>query len=229
MQQAPQGKVERTQTIENLLYSDTGYMGKVYRAVKDGLTVQQIAKLTPKGTPSSAEKFIHAIRILLGDEPYDTPNKNDAHSQAYYKARKWVELPGLNDTEKKRLRGITNHVGAVRELKRKHPEAPGIYVYTYPIYLSNPIDNETGKTLFKIGRSDNVPERLESQRRTEYPEDLKVIRVYPTNNAVKVEKQVQGVLRALGRHHSTSGSGTEWYLTNPQELDEMVGLLIATA
>ena len=66
----------------------------------------------------------------------------------------------------------------------------GIYVYTLPHYLRYPFDPDTGKTMLKVGHSSkDAHYRATSQGRlTALPEDPILLRIYPADESVEVEK-----------------------------------------
>jgi hypothetical protein len=125
-------------------------------------------------------------------------------------------------------------VAAQKKLvKWVHLDAPCVYVFTLPHYLAHPYDPASGRTLLKVGRSnDHVYKRILRQvRTTALPEDPELLRVYWADDPVDAERQVHKALEALG-HRRNGGwfCGQEWFLTNVATLDKVarrLGLEVA--
>jgi hypothetical protein len=105
---------------------------------------------------------------------------------------------------------------------------PGIYVYTLPHYWRYPYDEDSGRTLLKVGRSDrSVIQRFRDQTRTTaLPEDPVLLRIYVTvgEEAVRWERQFHDLLTAADHDRSTARTGgTEWFLTSLKFLDALAG------
>ena len=87
-----------------------------------------------------------------------------------------------------------------QEAEREHwarYNVSGIYVYTYPHYLTHPYHAD-GRTLLKVGKADKVVTRFRGQiRDTALPEDPELLRIYRTKKPVSVEGQLH---RALESH-----------------------------
>lgn len=96
---------------------------------------------------------------------------------------------------------------------------PGIYVYSYPSYLSQ---NTRGKFLLKVGMSEvSVKQRLQQQRRmTEVPEDLMVVRDFPSSEARRLEKFLHEKLKA--QQQQTARGGREWFWTTVEEIEALL-------
>ena len=137
-----------------------------------------------------------------------------------------------------------------QEMDRQTVEAeqkdiPGIYVYTYPHYLSHAVVGEqvhegtrsssSPRTYLKIGKSGrSVAERLANQMRgTAIPEKPVLLRIYACDERSlgDMEKRLHEHLRAAdhGRTH-VKRTGKEWFLTHMELLDStarLMGLEIA--
>lgn len=108
-------------------------------------------------------------------------------------------------------------------------ETAGIYVYALPHYLRYPVDPESGRTLFKVGRSDrDVIQRLREQSRTTaLPEEPVLVRIYPTGDVdtSKAETRMHKTLRAFDHGRAVERmAGREWFLTTTQALDALADL-----
>jgi hypothetical protein len=97
----------------------------------------------------------------------------------------------------------------------------GVYVYSYPQYLTYP-RHPDGRTLYKVGKADRViKNRIDGQVRfTAMPEDPVLLRVYGPADA---EHRLHQELRSLGHHHAGRLCGEEWFLTDPPTLDLAAG------
>jgi hypothetical protein len=106
----------------------------------------------------------------------------------------------------------------------------GIYVYALPHYLRHPYDEESNRTLLKVGRSDrSVMRRFREQTRTTaLPEEPVLLRIYPSSpeEAVKAERHFHELLEAADHARSRARTGgTEWFLTSLRFLDALADLM----
>ncbi|MCR2824414.1 GIY-YIG nuclease family protein [Microbacterium sp. zg.Y909] len=112
---------------------------------------------------------------------------------------------------------------------------PGIYAFSYGWYLENPVDAKAN-TLIKIGKSDNVGERIRQHRvgaRAHIPEPLVVVRVYGVGgrDLDQTEKDFHRLLSTAGHDNprrvvaQRSEVGKEWFLTNEAFLDAIASAL----
>jgi T5orf172 domain len=107
---------------------------------------------------------------------------------------------------------------------------PGVYVYALPHYVRHPYDEESGRTLLKVGRADrSVIVRFRQQTRTTaLPEDPVLLRVYPTaeQDSSRFERKFHALLEAADHDRSKARTGgTEWFLTSLRFLDEIATTL----
>jgi hypothetical protein len=105
-----------------------------------------------------------------------------------------------------------------------------VYVYSLPHYLRYPYDDESGRTLLKVGQANrSVIRRFREQTRTTaLPEDPVLLRVYITSDseAEGVERRFHRLLEAADHDRSTARTGgTEWFLTSVRFLDEVASVL----
>ena len=101
---------------------------------------------------------------------------------------------------------------------------PGVYVYSLPHYLRHPFDEESGRTLLKVGHADgSVIKRFREQTRTTaLPEDPVLLRLYPCDPGTSLERErlFHTMLEAADHDRSTARTGgTEWFLTSLKFLD----------
>ena len=116
----------------------------------------------------------------------------------------------------------------------------GIYVYTYPHYITHPVlpeqahegtrSTSNARTYLKIGKSGrNVAERLANQLRgTAVPEEPVLLRIYACDEASidDVEERLHAHLRSADHGRTRmKGLGKEWFLTHLDFLDATARLL----
>ena len=111
---------------------------------------------------------------------------------------------------------------------------PGVYVYTLPHYLNNPMkpaesDFSNDRTLFEVGMSSgDVHQRIQQQVNTGLPEPPMLLRVYEcdADEAADMESIFHRILSAFDhdplRHR---GAGKEWFMTSLVALDELADVL----
>ena len=87
---------------------------------------------------------------------------------------------------------------AVAKSKAAENSTPGVYVYTLPHYLKHRVDEETGKTLLKVGHSarDAYYRAGSAGRLTALPEDPILLRIYHAAESASIEKQFHAWLNA---------------------------------
>ncbi len=214
--------------VRDLIAADTGFIGEVFRAAESGLTPEQLAAQKGHRNSFAANRYAKAIRVLTGDlQPSQV--RPAALKVAYYPARRWVSMSGLWDAERARLELVLDHALKSTDVKGSGVTQldPGVYVYSYPLYLDNPVDPVGERTLFKVGASaKSVAGRLASQsRHTEIPEEIQLLRVYPCGNAFEVESKFHEILSAAGHWHSQTNGGAEWFLTKLELLDAIASAL----
>jgi hypothetical protein len=97
-----------------------------------------------------------------------------------------------------------------------------VYLYCYEAYRR--LAQKEGRRLFpcKIGRSERDPLlRVLSQSSTALPEVPTVVRLFKTNDSSALEAAIHCILSLRGREVENS-PGTEWFLTSPEEVDDIV-------
>lgn len=107
---------------------------------------------------------------------------------------------------------------------------PGVYVYSLPHYLRHPYDEESGRTLLKVGRADrSVIKRFREQiRTTALPEEPVLLRIYvcSEDGSIAQEATFHRLLVAADHHRSKARTGgTEWFLSSVRFLDEVAATL----
>lgn len=103
---------------------------------------------------------------------------------------------------------------------------PGVYVYSYPQYLSMESVSPNGTAFYKIGASGRVANRIERQaRQTEVPEDLVLVRVFYDESPFELEEKFHSILRAANMHQKTTQGGVEWFSCNLATIDAIAAAL----
>jgi hypothetical protein len=130
--------------------------------------------------------------------------------------------PYARQVEDEEARAVTARAEAQAE--------PGIYVYSLPHYIRHPYDEESGRTLLKVGYTDrDMIRRFREQiRTTALPEDPVLLRVYPClpGESAGLESKFHGLLEAASHDRSTARTGgTEWFLTSTRFLDKIAETL----
>jgi len=233
--------------IEVFLDADQSALGDVWRRTKAGESPHdiQVARGTQRST--FVWSFNRVAKALVdGDLP-------TAPTVALQVARKFRSILGdgvlsedAQDYLRKNLVVLEQRAASevAREVEDKEAleateqaeaeAVPGVYVYTLPHYLRHPYDEESNRTLLKVGRSDrSVIRRFRQQvRTTALPEDPVLLRIYVTNaeDALRRERQFHELLEAADHDRSRARTGgTEWFLTSVRFLDavaELIGLEI---
>lgn len=103
--------------------------------------------------------------------------------------------------------------------------AGAVYVYYLPPYEVIAKDKGHEFWLCKIGRTERDPSlRILSQAGTALPEAPRISRLISTDMPVAVEAALHSILKLRGRH-SKDSPGNEWFLTNPDEIDEICAFI----
>jgi hypothetical protein len=233
----PAASYDREAAVRAILDADDSLMGRVYRFERDGKTPQEIADAEGNQGPAFVYNYRLQINSIISG---DVPESAWAARSVAAKLRRWLKTLDLSP----QLRVDLQKFEAMVRLRAEDPEAeaeevtkaventekaervgqPGIYVYTLPHYLKHPVDEETGRTLLKVGHSaKDAHYRAESAKRlTALPEDPILLRIYPAQESAAREKEFHAWLRdadhAAGR---TRRGGSEWFVTSTKFLDRV--------
>ncbi|MEO6533824.1 MAG: GIY-YIG nuclease family protein [Pseudolysinimonas sp.] len=248
----PEAELVPRQEIEQLLESDEGRIGDVYRLTKDGLSPQEIADrlnvasyafvynnrrhidavLDGRGvvgpvfrrqTMGVFSSLILRGRAVLSGEAMKLLLANRAAVEAAGADEDPVtEATAASEEEREAASTLTSLDGV-----------SGIYAFSYGWYLESPVDPSRGNTLIKVGQSVNVAQRIRehtSKARAHMPEPLTLIRVYSTDgrDVGKLEHGFHELLRTAGHNNPRRTGrevGVEWFLTNEDFLDAIASTL----
>lgn len=219
--------------LENAMLDCGGFVSEVFELIDD-MNSSQIAKHFGHKTSWNVEKHLHAIDMIFDPTLAENHGKQ-VHTYAKSAVNRILDvgvsddlrnhLYDVLDTQHRAAPYISNGSAAQRAAKRR-PQIAGVYVYTYPQYLLTEILTDDQRTLYKVGASQATERRLERQRReTEVPEDIEIIRIYPTEMPFEDEAHFHTILKAAGQHHKTTRAGTEWFRTSLPMLDAIADAL----
>ena len=141
-------------------------MGRIYRYARGG----QDAGGDRRGRGQPGPAFVYNYRLQIDAlVSGEVPDSAWAARSVAGKLRKWLKTLDLDEqlrddltkfeaTVRSRAEDPEAEAEEVNKAVAKTEEAekagtPGIYVYTLPHYLKHRIDEETGKTLLKVGHS----------------------------------------------------------------------------
>lgn len=135
------------------------------------------------------------------------------------------ELEGRANDEDARAR--ETELAKEQTQQAESRDEPGIYVYALPHYLRHPFEPGSGRTLLKVGRSDNdVIKRFNSQTRTTAPPEEPVLRRINGTSTGTAESAFHRLLESADHSCNVARSaGREWFVTSTRFLDEMARVM----
>ena len=110
--------------------------------------------------------------------------------------------------------------------ERDYPKILGkgsesVYLYYYPTFKQEAKANSQRFWKCKIGSTKReVSDRVEEQVKTAFPEHPIAALTIKTDEALKLERKIQGVLRILDKHIADA-PGTEWFCTSPSQVESI--------
>lgn len=228
---------DRADEVRALLMTDDTLLGRVYRHDLDGLTPAEIAEAESNANVGFVYTYRAQIRALVDGE---IPTSPTISLQAARRVRKWLKTlsvssrlrADLADLESKLMSRAEDTSAQKEELETavtasanaEEAGTPGIYVYTLPHYLKHPFDDETGKTLLKVGHSskDAYYRAGSAGRLTALPEDPILLRIYPVEESAAREREFHAWLRDADHLGARSRrGGSEWFVTSTKFLDRV--------
>ena len=97
-----------------------------------------------------------------------------------------------------------------------------IYAYYFPSYRELASHKRDDRWPMKIGKAAvDVQTRIREQGVTALPEAPVIAFTWKMENADQAERALHGILSVMGRS-SNQALGSEWFLTNPEELEALV-------
>jgi hypothetical protein len=237
----PTGDV--TEELTELVEADETRLGEVYRGLHRNMTADQIAADLGVATSNFVWNYSQTLKALLeGDLPVKptvalaTARKFRALLRRHrlsFATRQYLQT---NLAELERRASDTAARVAETEEAQEHTEKAearnevGIYAYVLPHYLRYPFDEDTGRTLIKVGRSDSdVIQRFRAQTRTTaLPEEPILLRIYRTDGRsnAEIESDFHRLLEAADHARSAARTaGREWFVTSTKFLDELARIM----
>lgn len=240
--------------LNQALQASNGVLGKVARAMADGITsptelagmgagansghsgnlarvVRYVQDGIPPTAPSRAAKTRRSIGGLLRDNP-----GLSAEAVTYLQTLR-EQVDNIEKDDDARAGEASQLSKASEELTQTVEKLGGVYVYTFPTYLMVPAKIDPERFWLKIGQTGRVVEKRVSDqlRSTAMPEDPVILRVYtdPKGDEVgsevdyaALEKKFHKLLMSAGHSKTSARSGgTEWFATTLEFLDEIAETL----
>ncbi len=237
---------EYLREIEEALGSDNTRLGEVWSRTKEGKSPNDISEELNVSTSGFVYTYLSYIRAIIEGEISRSPTMAKQIGGAlrnFLKRHKENFSDYTVRTLTKRAEECDRWVSDVQALEEEDSEVErqttsvektqtaGIYVYTYPHYLRNPVvpgtDGYNDRTYLKIGMSGgNVRERILRQT-TGMPEPAMILQVWVVdddNDLENSEKRIHEHLSTVG--HGTGGSRRrEWLLTNEDSVASTARLI----
>jgi hypothetical protein len=237
----PAAAYSRQAEVETILLNDDTLMGRIYRYGLEGKTPTEIAEAEDNQTPAFVYNYRIQLNALL---TWEVPTSPWAARGVAAKLRQWLRSLELSDDLRRDLIAFEATVQsraedpeaqavevdkAVKKTKQAESDGtPGVYVYTLPHYLKHRVDEESGKTLLKVGHSakDAYYRADSAGRLTALPEEPILLRIYPSAASAATEKQFHAWLNAADHNGvRTRRAGAEWFVTSTKFLDRIAQAL----
>jgi len=228
---------DRRAEVVAILARDETLLGRVYRYDLEGKSPSEMASAEGVANVGFVYNYRTQLRALVDDEIATSPT---IALQVSRRVRKWLKTLGMSDDLRRDLEGLgerlTEKAGDLVARQQEDVSAvvasenaeakgtPGIYVYTLPHYLLHPVDQDTGKTLLKVGHSshDAYYRAGSAGRLTALPEEPILLRIYPVAESAATEREFHSWLRDADRLGTrTRSAGSEWFLTSTKFLDRI--------
>jgi hypothetical protein len=232
----------RDEIVAALLSEETS-LSDIWRRTQEGDTPEQLKEAYGTQRTTFVWNYMRTAKAIVDGDLPTAPTVALAASRTLRRFLKDHDLsPESTAVLRDRLevlesRAVDPHARKVEDEQARTATAqaeeraePGIYVYTLPHYIRHPYDEESGRTLLKVGRTDrDMIRRFREQiRTTALPEDPVLLRVYPCQQgeSVVLEAKFHGLLEAASHDRSTARTGgTEWFLTSTRFLDKVAETL----
>lgn len=245
-----------SEEIDQLLYEDESRLGDIYRlAYVDSLSAQDIANkldVATVGFVYSYRAIIDAMREGRYSSSIHILKSSRGSIRGILKRNSAALSPGGKELLRQRIMEIEQRIDAserqAAELDVPEEAAgdardlailegkPGIYAFSYGWYLENPVDPNLNTTLIKVGRAQDMGQRIREHKRgarAHIPEPLVVVRAFSAQNVdlAELEGHFHRLLNAAGHDNPRrevvirSEVGREWFLTNERFLDAIASAL----
>lgn len=225
--------------IEAYLAGDESLLGEIWRSDQQGLSDEEIQKSRGAAYPNFIWNYRNHLKSLLSGTLANGPAILRNTGQIFNRVLKYATLSDEAEQYiKQMLEEIERRIASREDREREESVAvaatkeiegqgrAGVYVYSLMHYLRYPYDQNSGRTLLKVGRSDrDVIRRFREQTRTTaLPEEPVLLRIYETGaeNPADIEHRFHAFLEAADHDRSSARTGgTEWFLTNLKFLDHI--------
>jgi hypothetical protein len=237
----PPDTYDRPGEVRDILQVDDTLLGRVYRHDLAGLSPTEIAQAEGNEGVGFVYTYRTQIRALISGE---IPTSPTISQQTARRVRKWLKTLEVSDRLKTDLEDLESKLTSRAEdpsaqskeletavtatAKAEAAGTPGVYVYTLPHYIKHPFDDDTGKTLLKVGHSskDAYYRAGSAGRLTALPEDPILLRIYPVEESAAREKDFHAWLRDADHLGARSRrGGAEWFVTSTKFLDRVAKAL----
>lgn len=166
--------------LEAMLDADDSLLGEVYRKTKAGETPDQIRVARGAAMPNFVWTYNRLILALLEGNLPTSPSVALGTARRFRSILKQKQLSPVTRAELERRlaileerasdkvgRKVEDEQAIVATTQAEELAVPGVYVYALPHYLRHPYDEDSGRTLLKVGRADSsVIRRFREQIRT---------------------------------------------------------------
>ena len=196
--------------VQKALKKDTTRLGEVYRLVKKGKSLLEIAE---ELNVSNLQAYCYWTSVFAIEEQ---------------KQMTRYCVKALNNFLKRHHKDFCEET--ITELRLRRVMAAkygiaGIYVYTYPHYYRHPVVKKGSRTYLKIGMSEKDVFKRVMQQKTGMPERPKFLQIWVDENdgdLREIEKKIHDHLRAISYGRPTR---KEWFLTNEQFVESTANRL----
>jgi hypothetical protein len=243
-------KPEILAEINQALQANTGALGKVARAMAEGVTSPTaMAALGAGANSGHAGNLARVVMFIQDGVPPTAPSRAAVAGRCIGGLLR--DSPGLSSEAISHLQQLRNVVDSVEkddearageesqlqdaseQLTKTVEKLGGVYVYTFPTYLMVPAKVDPERFWLKIGQTGRVVEKrvMDQLRSTAMPEDPVILRVYTDKESssetgsvdyAALEKKFHQLLVSAGHSKTTSRSGgSEWFATTVEFLDQI--------
>jgi len=238
------------QEINHALQANEGALGKVARAMAEGVTSPTaMAALGAGANSGHAGNLARSVKYIQDGVPPTAPSRAAVAGRCIggllrdnpgFSAEAVSHLNHLRDLVDSVEKDDEARAGEESQLQKASEELTktvetlgGVYVYTFPTYLKVPEKYDPERFWLKIGQTGRVVEKrvMDQLRSTAMPEDPIILRVYTENIILSedssvdygaLEKKFHQLLVSAGHSKTTSRSGgSEWFATTVEFLDQI--------
>jgi len=226
------------------LQADSSRLGEVYVLIQEGKTLDEIQQFLGLQYPNFIWGYDRLFKSILNGDLPTAPSVVRSNARRFRSILKsWDLSPDAREVLNANLAILEERLRDMQNVERETEDAlraaatveaegiSGIYVYVLPHYWNFRYDQDSGRTLLKVGRSSrDVIQRFRNQTRTTaLPEEPLLLRIYPVEDgdrSAEIERKFHRLLEAADHDRSRARTGgTEWFLTSLRFLDEVASTL----